>query len=433
MSHPTLLAQISAKRRWSSDDGARAFLTMAKEMGEDVEISERTWNRWCQGGLRRRPRMACCRVLERMFGHPVEVLLAPVEVADRALPPGPDGIPDILATAAEESTAHLAQVESLALGPVTLEQAGDDVIRLARTYAALPPAQVLRQGARLRRRIAELLPQTTRPSQHSDLYLMLGELCGLLAVASFDLGDTTAATAHARAAWGYGELIEHDALRAWARGTQALLAYWEGRPSAAVRLARSGRGYIRSGTGLVRLCHIEARAHAYLRDHESVHQALYDAHKTGDTGGYDDLHDAVGGEFDFGAVRRARCESSVHVLLGEGADAVNAATRALDEHATGGKDLKLLPQIHAELAAGRLLLNDADTAAEHLECALSVPVPHRITGLIERVRTVKELIEHRRTPARDAALLLDRIHEFVGDPAGRPLRMDAAAPLRPYR
>lgn len=425
MSHPTLLAQISAKRRWSSDDGARAFLAMAREMGENVEISERTWNRWCRGGLRRRPRMACCRVLERMFGHPVEVLLGPVDAADPLLPPGPDGppdgIPDVLATAAEESTAHLAQVESLALGPVTLEQAGDDVIRLARTFPTLPPAQVLRQCARLRRRIAELLPQTTRPSQHRDLYLMLGELCGLLAVASFDLGDTTAATAHARAAWGYGELIEHDALRAWARGTQALLAYWEGRPSAAVRLARSGRGYVRAGTALVRVCHIEARAHAYQRDHDRARQALYDAYKAADAGGHDDLHDSVGGEFGFGPARQARCESSVHVRLGDGVEAVAAAGRALEEHlASGGRGGKLLPQIHADLAAGHLLRNAPDAAAEHVAAALSVPVPHRVTGLVERVRVVRGLAERR--PGVPEALPLDRIREFLDDPAGRPLR-----------
>ncbi|MBA9001702.1 XRE family transcriptional regulator [Thermomonospora cellulosilytica] len=423
MSHPTLLAQIAAKRRWSSDDGARAFRAMAREMGEDVEISERTWHRWCRGGLRRRPRMACCRVLERMFGHPVEVLLAPVEVADTgAAHPGPDGIPDVLATAAEESTAHLAQVESLALGPVTLEQAGDDVIRLARGYATAPPAQMLAQGARLRRRIADLLPQTTRPSQHRELYLMLGELCGLLAVASFDLGDTAAATAHARAAWGYGELIEHDALRAWARGTQALLAYWEGRPGAAVRLARSGRGYVSGGTGLVRVCYIEARAHACLRDRDGALQALNDARRAADAGGGDELHDGIGGEFGFGPVRQARCESTVHVRLGDGPAAVRAARRALAAHTAVQRSAKLLRQAQADLAAGHLIQDNQDAAAEHLQDVLNVPVQHRVTGLIERVRTVHRLVGATgRPPARPLRALLDQLHDFLAAPAGRPL------------
>lgn len=422
MSHPTLLAQIAAKRRWSSDDGAKAFRAMAREMGEDVEISERTWHRWCRGGLRRRPRMACCRVLERMFGHPVEVLLAPVEVADPDQT-GPEGIPDVLTTAAEESTAHLAQVESLVLGPVTMEQAGDDVVRLARGYAAAPPARTLTQGARLRRRIADLLPQTARPGQHRELYLMLGELCGLLAVASFDLGDTAAATAHARAAWGYGELIEHDPLRAWARGTQALLAYWEGRPGAAVRLARSGRGYVSGGTGLVRVCYIEARAHARLGDRDGALRALDDARRAADAGDRDELHDGIGGEFGFDVLRQARCESTVHVRLGDGAEAVRAARRVLTMPATPQRSARLLRQAQADMAAGYLMRGDQDAAAEHLQEVLSVPAQHRVTGLVERVRTVHRLIGAAgRPPARPLQGLLDQLHDFLAAPAGRPLQ-----------
>lgn len=423
MSHPTLLAEISAKRRWSSDDGAKAFRAMAREMGEDVEISERTWNRWCRGGLRKRPRMACCRVLERMFGKPVEVLLAPADSADRSAESGPADITDMLTAAAEESTAHLAQVESLALGPVTLEQAADDAIRLARAYAALPPAQALQQGVRLRRRVAELLSQTARPAQHRDLYLILGQLCGLLSVASFDLGDTGAATAHARAAWGYGELIEHDALRAWARGTQALIAYWEGRPNAAVRLARSGRGYVKGGTGLMRVCYIEARAHSYQRDHVRARQALEDAHRARDDRRHDELHDGIAGEFGFGPVRQARCESSVHVQLGNGAEAVQAAGRALEAMASSGRrNLKLAPQVHADMAAGYLLQDAPDAAAEQLRNVLSVPAQHRITGLIERVRTVADLAGGRH--AADTPLvreMMDQIHDFMNAPAGRCL------------
>src|SRR5882757_2815831 len=67
-----------------------------------------------------------------------------------------------------------------------------------------PPAKVVADAVRMRRRVQELLTRTAKPSQQMDLYLLLGELCGLLAVASFDLGDSQAATSHARAAWGTG-------------------------------------------------------------------------------------------------------------------------------------------------------------------------------------------------------------------------------------
>lgn len=421
MSHPTLLAQIMAKRHWSSEDGTRAFLATAREMGEDIAVTERTWNRWCRGTLRQLPRMAACRVLERMFGFPVDVLLGPVE-RDRLAPAAApeDSAPDMLRLAVEESTAHLAQVEGLALGPVTLEQAGDDVVRLARDYTTQAPAQALRQATRLRRRIAELLQQTTRPSQHNDLYLMIGQVCGLLSIASFDLGDIAAATAHARAAWGYGELIEDDPLRAWARGTQALLAYWEGRPNAAVHLARSGRGYVRAGTGLVRLHHIEARARSHQDDQMGALDALAAARQAAESSVHDPLHDGIGGALGFCQARRARCESSVHIRLRNGKAAAEAARRAMDAHADRGRpESHLLREARVELAGGLLLQGEPDGAAHELEDVLTVPIQHRITGLTERLRGTLRMLEASGT----APALAERVRDFVQVPAGRPLRV----------
>jgi hypothetical protein len=77
---------------------------------------------------------------------------------------------------------------------------------------------------------ARLLEWTRRTEQEDDLHLLIGQACGLLASVSFDLGNRDAATEQARSAWIYGRHIGHHGLCAWARGMQALVAYWSGRP-----------------------------------------------------------------------------------------------------------------------------------------------------------------------------------------------------------
>src|SRR5262249_60346613 len=104
------------------------------------------------------------------------------------------------------------------------------------------------------------------PKQSRDLYLATGLLCGILANASMDLGRLDAAETQARTAFLCAELAGSNWLRAWVRGTQSLIAYWDGRLMAAAELAASGRGFaVESGTAMVRLAALEGRAHARVR------------------------------------------------------------------------------------------------------------------------------------------------------------------------
>jgi hypothetical protein len=433
MAHQRVLAQLAAERHWTLEDGADRYRETAATMDLTTTVSPRQWGRWCAGELKGLPRPVCCRVLERMFGRTADTLLSPPGAGKDGLPPS-DVSPELLAAAAEESTAQLAEVESAMLGPATLEQAGDDVIRLARAYAMTPPAKVVADAVRMRRRVQELLTRTAKPSQQMDLYLLLGELCGLLAVASFDLGDSQAATSHARAAWGYGEHIDHDGLRAWARSTQAMLAYWDGRAETAVRLSRSARSYIAEGTGFVRTCHIQARSYAHAGDRLGAEEALRDAWAARDAGGADELHDGVGGEFGFGLARQARCEGSVWVQLSDGPEILTATRRALALYASSGhRSLKVIPQARADLSVGLLLCGNVGAAQSELEAVFEVPPQHRITGLTERLRTAHTILVSGAVRDQRAAPLARQIRDFARTPAGPmleagPQRRAIAAP-----
>jgi transcriptional regulator with XRE-family HTH domain len=143
---------------------------------------------------------------------------------------------------AYESSEHAALAESVSLGAATLDQFHDDVVRLASAYVCAPPFPVLHEASRVRNRTYLLLSRARWPRQRRDLYLVAGQLCALLASASFDLGHSDAAAAQARAAWTYGMLAEHDELRAWAAGMQATIVLWAGRPQEAIDRIDVGLG-----------------------------------------------------------------------------------------------------------------------------------------------------------------------------------------------
>jgi hypothetical protein len=190
-----------------------------------------------------------------------------------ALGLSPDQVAHLLSAVAHESRSHVARVELSNVGPITLEQLTSDVARLSRAFVSEPTLQVFAQLVETRDRIYARLDGRQFPAQTTDLYLLAGQTCALLAAACNDLGDRRAAAQQAQAAWAYGEMIGHDDLRAFARVTQSVIAYWSGAYGEAVKLAQAGQTYATSQNVLARLVAQEARAQAGLGNAGAV-QAL---------------------------------------------------------------------------------------------------------------------------------------------------------------
>jgi hypothetical protein len=133
---------------------------------------------------------------------------------------------DVARRAARESLAHVAAAELSDAGPALLDLFAADITRLARAYLHEAPLPVFAELVRIRRDACELLARRLRPSQRVHMLVLAGQVCGLLANASLDLGSSEAAAAQARAAWTYALAAGHDELRAWLRGLQAMIAYW---------------------------------------------------------------------------------------------------------------------------------------------------------------------------------------------------------------
>ncbi|HEV2378075.1 MAG TPA: hypothetical protein VGS19_38665 [Streptosporangiaceae bacterium] len=303
---------------------------------------------------------------------------------------------DPVSAAAHESSEQAGEVASRSLAEATLDQLHDDITRITRAYTVVSPVAVFTEARRLRDVGYGLLTRTRRPAQEADLYFTAGVACGLLAAASFDLGRWGAATEQARAAGIFGTQVGHPGLRSWAKGMQALVAYWSGDPGAALTLAAEAQRAAPGGTAMVRLRCIEARAWAHQgREHEAE-QAIAGADRAREQGdGPEELHDGIGGQFGFDPGRQARCHASAYLQLGKSAKAVMWAETAISLYRAmpeGRRWVKIQAQAQADLAAARLMGGDLDGAGDALRPVLLTPVDFRVEGLTRRVRRVADML-----------------------------------------
>lgn len=355
--------------------------------------------------------------------------LATVEpTSDARSGPGSNVVPDELAVcgpltpasvraAARASSEHAAQVETTEVGPITLNQLEHDIFELARAYIGVPAADIFPDLTRHRDRVYGLLGRHVHPAQARELYLLAGQACGLLASASMELGCLAAATAQARAAWTYAEIIDHNGLRAWVRGTQALIAFWSGDPRETVRLAESGRDHVSSGTGFVRLCNIESRGWAYLGNRTETVRVITMGHRARDrAASRDELHDVIGGEFGFDDARQAFCNAGAYVQLGQPNLVLQAAERAIRLYPSdaernrtyGGEGSTRLEMAQAHLM-NRALDAAEDVVTPVLDGANNVGGGHLPLRLSEIQGTlVRPPYRH----CREALELAERIQEF---------------------
>ncbi|MFD6393156.1 helix-turn-helix domain-containing protein [Nocardia sp. NPDC060259] len=87
------------------------------------------------------------------------------------------------------------------------------------------------------------------PAELRTLYAALGRVCGVLAYLTLDLGQAETARMHAQAAFKLGDRADHDQLRAWARGTQALAFRFDKAFEQAAWAASDGLRYTNNSTG----------------------------------------------------------------------------------------------------------------------------------------------------------------------------------------
>ncbi|MGH3630916.1 MAG: hypothetical protein ACRDRL_26165, partial [Sciscionella sp.] len=202
--------------------------------------------------------------LERLLTTP------PAVVMDEARPAGSavvttttdDELSSIATAAACESLQFVNHTTEGAASHGLLEHLRWEVSRLAVDYVHTPVRDLFRDLVEVRDTIFGLLDKRQRAQHLQELYFLGGASCVLLAHASQNVGSLRSAIAQLRTAWTCADLADHDALRAWSRGTAALIDEWSLHQSQVVEAAGRGSQFSASTESHIRLAAIEARAAA---------------------------------------------------------------------------------------------------------------------------------------------------------------------------
>lgn len=303
---------------------------------------------------------------------------------------------------------------------VSLDDLDQATRQLAIDYLSQPPAPMLLRAVELRSEsVRRLRRRQYRPSELADLYLIVGRLQGILAYSALDLGDAAAAMTHARAAWACAEHAGDNELRARVRGTQSLIARFDGDYDTAMNYVVDGLRYSTRGTGRLRLLCGYAQCQANLGNGLEANRALDLALGERDRL---DSSDSVAGIFEFSEAKQRYYAASSLIWLDGGADAKRAAREAAaaiamwQHQPPGQRALDDEALAHIYQATAYLQLGQLDAASVVIRPVLDLPQERQISWIHKRLRRVAAMLRngpYRRS--RQALDLYDEIRVLIGN------------------
>jgi hypothetical protein len=426
----TLLEYLLRQRDQTYEEVAGEFGELAERLGERATISARHLRRLARG-----ERGDCTpvtrRVLQALFDQPLPELLRPwsqhgdIDPVIRGTVLVPRRVPqeEILAMAADRARNFALITGQVDLSDETLEQVADDVSQLCRAYPQQPLAAILGDLVGVQDIVFTLLERRQRPLHARQLYLYAGITAGLLAKASHDSSDPQSALTQARTAYLCADMCDHNGLRAWVRGLQSLVTYWDGRLRESVRYAQSGAEAARlaGSTAGVWLVVSEARAQAALGNAPAARDAIDTAERAWDGARQDDELDEIGGICTFTRARQlyyaadamSRLPSEAESAAAYAAQAVGAyADPSAPEWAFGDS-----AGSSADLAVARIYQGNLDGAAEVIAPVLDLPPEQRIRGIVSSARHVQDALRRSGWSGDSAAAdLEEQIELFTRTP-----------------
>ncbi|WP_246042995.1 hypothetical protein [Streptomyces globosus] len=367
------------------------------------------------------------RVLQSMFGMPLEELLAPWVGSLPAVDEptglilatgGPTADRELIEMAARRAKSFAFTAGQTDLTADVMEQVHADVQNLAMDYPQRPLSELLPDLITTQDTIYTLLEQQRRPAQARQLYFLAGVTGGLLAKASHDLADPHAALTQARTAFVCADQADHNGLRAWIRGVQSLVSYWAGRTRESVRYAQSGAEFAAVNSSSVWLPMNEARAHAALGNANAARAAIERAERAWDLVQEDEV-DELGGLCLFGRTRQIYyAAEALSWLPSQSSVANDYATRAVAAYEdTSSPEWAFGDQAGARsaLAITRIQMGELEGATEAVAPVLDLAPEQRINGIVNATQRVHRAL--RDSPlGEDASGLQEQIEAFTRTP-----------------
>ncbi|MER5988686.1 helix-turn-helix transcriptional regulator [Streptomyces sp. NPDC001787] len=274
----------------------------------------------------------------------------------------------------------------------------DTLARIATDYVHKPVLPLLDDIVAIRDRVFALLRGRQKPQHTRDLYFLAGTSCLLLAHASQNLGDSTAALAQIRTANACAHQADHRPLRAWTAGTAALIAEWSPRGERALELIDQAAALAPAGQSRIRIAAIEARTSARNGDKRRATAALLRMQMAQEEVPEADGLAVFGGILTFPQAKQDYYTGATHNLLGSHDEAECYAARAIDQYVHGPSEARSYGDealATVDVIIARLAQGDIEAALPALRMILSLPVERRIQQLGHSVQKVTELL---RTP-----------------------------------
>lgn len=306
--------------------------------------------------------------------------------------------------------AHAMALALRDVAPTLVEGLEAEAIRHAYGYASTPPLIYLNSLETTRALAAAALEQSRRPATAARLFGVAARTCGLAATTAFDLGRSEVADEYAQAAYVYADFADESNIREWIRSVQATLLFWDNNPRASLELAFDG---LRTASGPTesRLHAIASRAWAAMGESEKAVRELDLAHQA-----IDEVGEPLPGELTFSRARLALCSAAVHVALGDGRAATEQATEALEHYERSPRPERRFAVAYSarmELAAARIVDDEADGIAEVLAPALAAPPALRTARLSRRLNVIRRrLSEPQFRRARSIQEVRVKIEDF---------------------
>jgi len=311
----------------------------------------------------------------------------------------PHGASDVRDIATNAALQGLRFAEEMSTTNVTDLEVADleaTIARLAKEYVHTPVRRLFNEMVVTRDRLFHLLKGRQFPRQTQALYLLAGVSSLLLAHASQNLGDEEAALAQLQTAWTLAEHTDSDDLRAWVKGTVALIAEWSTEQHAALEYTEHALQFATTGETRARIAAIEARTAARLGNRDRALRALDELRRVRESGAEGGAGlQRFGGILTFPEAKQEYYIGGTYILLGEYDLAERHSARALHLYEHGpAADRSYGDEALARLniATGHIATGEAEGAQEHLRTLFELPPEQRIKQLGDAMQGVAALL-----------------------------------------
>jgi hypothetical protein len=385
----------------------RAARELAERDGDPdlakLTVSSRQWERWYSGSVRTEPYPDACRVLEHLFGYPVQQLLAPAGQQIDSDRPGvhSEDIRELLAYVANTNTTDDA-----------IEQIAHVAGYLAEAHSRMSQRAVLAGVLQAHQKTGDLLRSgKQRLRQTRELLRVDAELLAYACVPLGNLGQDLKADEYGTAALILAQEAGCDEAIAWS--AQAKTARWQQKYVESAEAARRGFEVSALSPVKVELAYREANAIALFGDTSRARQALQRAQEA--AGALPANRGSPRSVWSFPVGRQAIFELSVAIYTGDPDGALRAAAMADAAWANGEPKVPAnWAQIRAGSSIACLMKGSLNEAAYHVAPVLELPRELRISTVTGYLRKVEELLaESRFAKSATAAGLALRIRDFV--------------------